>query len=104
VLALRGKIQWWLTILVLSRDVMILTIAAVILLVSGYRPFPPSFYGKMTTTVQIVLVFLIVITAVFQQHWLMVLRQLFVYLVAAFTIFSGLHYSVVIARRVSSGS
>ncbi len=57
VLALKGKLHWWLTILVLSRDVLLLTTAAVIIIVAGYRPFPPSLFGKLTTTAQIVLVF-----------------------------------------------
>src|ERR1700757_2700164 len=57
VLALNGQIRWWLTILVLGRDVLILTTAAVILLTAGYRSFPPSVYGKLTTTLQILLVF-----------------------------------------------
>src|SRR6266699_4900501 len=45
-LALEGKIPLWLTILVLGRDVLILTTALVIMLVSGYRQFQPSIYGK----------------------------------------------------------
>ncbi len=49
ILAFKHEIAWWLTILVLSRDILILVVAAVILLVSGYRPFPPSFLGKLTS-------------------------------------------------------
>ena len=45
ILAFKKQLAWWLTILVLSRDVLILIVAAVILLVSGYRPFPPSMLG-----------------------------------------------------------
>src|ERR1700686_3371120 len=53
VLAFAGQIRWWRTILVLGRDVLILTSAAVILLAAGYRAFPPSIYGKVATTLQI---------------------------------------------------
>ena len=56
-LALNRKISWWLATLVLSRDIILLTSAAVILVVSGYRSFPPSIYGKLTTALQILLVF-----------------------------------------------
>ncbi len=56
VLALDGKIRWWLATLVLSRDVFILVSATVILVVVGYRPFPPSLFGKWTTALQILLV------------------------------------------------
>src|ERR1700752_7611 len=57
ILAFKQKIAWWLTIIVLSRDVLILIVAIVIILISGYRPFPPSILGKMTTLFEIVLVF-----------------------------------------------
>src|SRR5271167_4459018 len=49
VLALDHKISWWLATLVISRDVLLLTSAAVILVVAGYRRFPPSVFGKLTT-------------------------------------------------------
>ncbi len=103
ILALKGKLAWWLAILVLARDVLILTIAAVILVVSGYRSFPPSMYGKLTTTAQIVLVFLVVFTAALGAPPLAAPQQAFMYIVAALTIISGLHYSIVIARRLHSG-
>ena len=61
-LALEKKIAWWLTILVLGRDVILLTASAVILLVVGYQTFPPSIYGKINTFVQIILVFLVLIS------------------------------------------
>src|SRR5580692_7938603 len=57
ILAFERQLAWWLTILVLSRDILILIVAVVIILSSGYRPFPPSIYGKLTTAAQIMLVF-----------------------------------------------
>jgi cardiolipin synthase (CMP-forming) len=101
VLALEGQIRWWLTILVLGRDVLLLTTAAVILLTAGYRAFPPSIYGKLTTTLQIVLVFTVLAAAVFDWRLFHVSERILVYLVAGFTVFSGFHYSVVVARRLS---
>jgi cardiolipin synthase len=101
VLALEGQIRWWLTILVLGRDVLLLTTAAVILLTAGYRAFPPSIYGKLTTTLQIVLVFTVLAAAVFDWRLFHVAERILVYLVAGFTVFSGFHYSVVVARRLS---
>jgi len=48
--ALNRKISWWLAILVLSRDVLLLTSAAVYSCGRvGYRLFQPSIYGKLTT-------------------------------------------------------
>jgi cardiolipin synthase (CMP-forming) len=101
VLALNRRISWWLATLVLSRDILILMAAAVILVVVGYRPFPPSIYGKITTALQILLVFMVVLLALTEWHWLSHVRNVVGYLVAAFTVFSGFHYSVIIARRLS---
>jgi cardiolipin synthase len=100
VLALEGQIPRWVTILVIGRDVLILTTATVILLVSGYSKFPPSVYGKLTTGSQILLVVVVLCGEVFQLHFLDALRELLSYVVAAFTIFSGFHYSIVVAQRL----
>ena len=101
-LAFKKQLAWWLTILVLSRDVLILIVAVVILLVSGYRPFPPSFYGKLTTFFQIVFVFAVVLAAAYPYpHWEEVNRVI-IYTVTAFTVFSGFHYSFSITRKLSA--
>jgi cardiolipin synthase (CMP-forming) len=102
VLALRGKVHWWLAIIVLSRDVLLLMTAVVILLVLGYRSFPPSVFGKATTLVQILFVFVVLSLAVTQWRWLAVAQPALRDAVLALTIFSGLHYSVVVARRLSA--
>jgi cardiolipin synthase len=104
VLAFNGQIRWWLTILVLGRDILILTAAAVIILTAGYRAFPPSIYGKLTTTLQIFLVFVVLAAAVFHWPGLRMARLVLVYVVAGFTVFSGFHYSVVVAHRLSHES
>lgn len=99
-LALKGKIAWWLTILVLGRDVLILTACAVILLVVGRMTFPPSIFGKLNTTFQIFLVFVVILAALVENPALRFARVLLIYLVAAFTIISGFHYSVTVARKL----
>ncbi len=100
-LAMKHKVVWWLTILVLGRDLLMLITAAAILLVVGYRPFPPSLYGKFTTGVQIIFIFLVVASTATNYRALDILEEVFVFLVAGFTIFSGVHYSLVIAKRLS---
>ncbi|HTT31968.1 MAG TPA: CDP-alcohol phosphatidyltransferase family protein [Methylomirabilota bacterium] len=101
VLAFKQQLAWWLTILVLSRDVLILIVAAVIILVIGYRPFPPSIYGKSTTFFQIFLVFTVVLGAAYPQLQLPLLNRGLIYLVSALCVLSGLHYSFIIARRLN---
>ena len=104
ILAFKHQIAWWLTIMVLSRDVLLLTVAAVILLISGYRPFPPSILGKFTTAAQILLVFLVVLAAAYPGDTFTLLIRILVYCVTALTVLSGFHYSVSIARRLHSSS
>ena len=103
-LALKGKIAWWLTLLVLGRDVLILTACAVILLVVGYQTFPPNIFGKANTLFQIVLIFLVLLNQVAPNPGLHATRNVFIYLVPVFVILSGLQYSIVVARRISSHS
>jgi cardiolipin synthase len=102
ILAFKKEIAWWLTIIVLSRDVLILVVAVVIILIWGYRPFPPSLLGKMTTFFQIVLVFTVVLGAAYPSALLGSIKQILLYLVAALATASAFHYSVSIARRLSS--
>jgi cardiolipin synthase (CMP-forming) len=104
ILAFKHQIAWWLTILVLSRDVLLLTVAAVILLISGYRPFPPSILGKCTTAAQILLVFFAVLSAAYPSSAFSALNRAILYAVAALTVSSGFHYSISIARRLHSSS
>ncbi|MGH9773951.1 MAG: CDP-alcohol phosphatidyltransferase family protein [Candidatus Acidiferrales bacterium] len=104
VLALKRKIAWWLTILVLSRDVLLLVGCAAILLAVGYRPFPPSIFGKAATFFEILLVVLVLLLAVTGNESLAMVRMVCGYVVAACVILSGVHYSMVIAQRLHAES
>jgi phosphatidylglycerophosphate synthase len=76
----------------------------VILLVSGYRPFPPSIYGKLTTASEIILVFLIVLGAAYPDYRVALLNHFFIYAVTVLSIVSGFHYSFTTTRRLSSSA
>ena len=102
ILAFKQKLAWWLTIIVLSRDVLILMVAVVILLISGYRPFPPSVYGKLTTALQILLVFMVVLAAAYPHPWFAPVNHFLIYAVTVLTVFSAFHYSFTTSRRLSS--
>jgi cardiolipin synthase len=99
VLSFRSILPWWLTILVLSRDVAIIMTALLISLVVGYRPFRPTVLGKLSTVFQIVIVFAAV---AYQVHVPLAtgrLVEVLAYLVAGFTVASGVHYLMVAQRR-----
>src|SRR6185437_11749725 len=103
VLALKTKIAWWLAILVLGRDVLILVACAVILLTIGYRPFPPSIFGKANTFFEVLLVVVALVAAIWSNDALFLLKHVCGYCVAAFVILSGLHYSIVVSRQMHAG-
>ncbi|MBZ5501338.1 MAG: CDP-alcohol phosphatidyltransferase family protein [Acidobacteriia bacterium] len=101
VLALKAKISWWLAILVLSRDVLLLAASAVILVTIGYRPFPPSVWGKATTFFEILLIVLVLVVAVWNVNGaLWIARWVCGFLVAALVMISGVHYAVVVSHRL----
>src|SRR5580658_5425594 len=104
ILAYKTRLAWWLTIIVLSRDILILIVAVVILLVSGYRPFPPSIFGKLTTAFQIILVFTVVFSAAYPDFHLSKVIHLLVYGVTLFSVVSAFHYSFSTTRSLSSSS
>lgn len=101
-LAIHSKIRWWLTIIICSRDVLLLVAAAVILITVGYRPFPPSLFGKAATFFEILLIFVVLVASVhtIPNFWL--IRRVLSYIVAAFVIFSGFHYSIAVSRRLNT--
>ena len=99
ILAYKTRIAWWTTIIVISRDILMLTVATVIILISGYRPFPPSILGKLTTFFEILLVFTVVFTAAFPQfHWRF-LHNTLVDIVTFCAAASALHYSFLVTRH-----
>src|SRR5579862_8320457 len=98
-LAFRGALPWWLTIVVLSRDVAILATALVICLVAGYRPFRPSMLGKASTAGQVITLFVAVCR---QAHVPLITADfltVFIYLTAALTLASAVHYVFVLRQR-----
>jgi cardiolipin synthase len=102
ILAYKQKLAWSVTIIVLSRDTLILVVAVVIILISGYRPFPPSFLGKLTTFFEIALVFTVVLVAAYPSVNLTSAVYVLAYVVAAFAILSALQYSFAITRHPSN--
>jgi cardiolipin synthase (CMP-forming) len=99
ILAYKTRIAWWTAIIVLSRDILMLTVAIVIILISGYRPFPPSILGKLTTFFEIVLVFTVVLTAAYPQfHWRL-LHNTLVDIVTFCAAASAIHYSFLVTRH-----
>lgn len=99
VLAFRDVLPWWLTIVVLSRDVAIIITALLISLVVGYRPFRPTLLGKLSTVCQVATVFAAVLHQVRAPFVTGLFVEICTYLVAVLTLASGAHYLVVVQKR-----
>lgn len=99
-LSFRAALPWWLTIVVLSRDVAILATALVICLVAGYRPFRPSLLGKASTACQVFTLFIAVCTQAGVPWITTDVRKVFVYLTAALTLASAVHYVFVLRQKI----
>ena len=103
-LAFTGVLPWWVTILVLSRDVGILVTATVISLVAGYRPFRPTLLRKVSTFVQVTTVFLAVACEAHVPLATRSLVRLSIYLAAGLTVVSAIHYLIVARHRFAHPS
>jgi cardiolipin synthase (CMP-forming) len=98
-LAIRDLLPWWLTILVLSRDVGMIITALMVNLIVGYRPFPPSYLGKTSTVVQVGTALLALGLAAHVPLVTTGLVEVAIDLTAALTVVSGLYYVIVLRRR-----
>lgn len=81
----------WLTILTISRDVLIAVSALIIHLQTGHSEFPPSLLGKCTTAVQLLTVGDCLLANVWRDFGTLLFRP-FVYVTLLLTVVSGLHY------------
>jgi cardiolipin synthase len=88
-------IPFWVTAAVVGRDILILTVAAAITIITGFRGFRPSFLGKLSTFVQVAAVILILIGAITGQT---VFLPTVYFIVVLLAVVSGLHYIVQVAR------
>lgn len=99
VLSFRGALPWWLTFLVLIRDAGIIVTAALISLISGYRPFPPTFAGKACTACQVAAVLAAVSYEARVALMTPAVVESFVILAGILTVVSGIHYLIIGRRR-----
>jgi cardiolipin synthase len=84
-------IPTWLTILTISRDVLIALSVLIIHLQTGHTNFPPSFLGKCTTAVQLLIISACLL-ANFEKKLAIDVFPWIIYLTLALTLASGLHY------------
>jgi cardiolipin synthase len=84
------RIPLWLTITVISRDLLLVVSVLIIYITAGRRIFLPTILGKWTTAFQLLLVICILLS-----NYLGTAIQgldVLIYLTLALTVSSGLHY------------
>jgi cardiolipin synthase len=85
-LAAAGTVPWWLVGIIFGRDFYILAGAAIVMLLTPVRKFPPSIWGKVCTVIQAV-------TAAAWMAGNVGDARVLLWLCVAFTIWSGIHYT-----------
>jgi cardiolipin synthase len=95
-LDLPNRLPIWLTVLVISRDVIIVVTVAIVNLSIGRRTFKPTLLGKLAT-----LVYLLTAAVTMYFNWLgrsSVLVDTAIYATLLVTLVSGFHYITHAAR------
>jgi cardiolipin synthase len=89
-LGLMNRLPIWLTVLIITRDVVIVATVAIVNLAVGRRTFKPSIYGKVATATYMMTVVVAMFFNYLGYHSIIV--DLFVWASLAITLISSLHY------------
>ena len=89
-LGLTNRLPVWLTVLIISRDIVIVLTVAIVNLAVGPRTFRPSIYGKAATAIYMTTA----VVAMFFNYrgYHSVIVDAFIYASLAITLVSGFHY------------
>jgi cardiolipin synthase len=104
VLSFTRQIPWKYTVLVFSRDLSILVIAAALYATTNIRDFSPSIYGKINTVTQVAAIFFVLFSKLYGIPEVLFLRMFFLYATFAFTTVSGLHYILLTGKRLHAAN
>jgi len=102
VLTHKNLIPVTITALVFGRDVGILLVAALLYAAVGRREFKPSLFGKLNTVAQVMAVAVVLLHQIYDARWVMDLERVALYATMVLTVASGLHYSWMVMRRMST--
>jgi len=100
VLSSTHRIPWRITVIVFSRDIIILVVCTLVYATTSLRDFSPSIFGKANTVVQIVALGATILVEVKSWLWVEVVKRVGLWTVFALTIVSALHYVFLLALRL----
>jgi cardiolipin synthase len=104
VLSATHKIPWMVTILVMSRELSLLLVAAIFTLTTSYRDFKPNIFGKANTVAQIATILVVLIDETWNFSWLGILRQIGIWTTMILTVISGVSYVLRATHKLHAGS
>ncbi len=97
VLSVTHLIRWPITVLVFSRDILIVIVCTLLYVTGTMKVFRPSLLGKANTLAQIVTVPFALMRQVSDAYWIRAGKQVGIYATVALTILSGIHYVIRVA-------
>jgi cardiolipin synthase len=101
-LSIAHIIRWPVTILVFSRDIIILIVCTLLYATGTMKTFRPSWFGKANTAAQIVSVPLALLYQINGSNWARLGKRWSIYVTVGLTIVSGVHYVLRLAFDLRS--
>ena len=89
-LAVLNVVPGWLSVIVITRDILIVLAIAIFTMVDIKIEIKPSLVSKWTTVAQLVTIILVLLTAIIPE--IDILKLIFIWIAAALTILSAFHY------------
>ncbi len=93
-LSIKGVIPGWFTVVVISRDFIILVGIAILSIMSIPYQIRPSFVGKLTTALQLLTLVFFLVSRIFPGTIDYLYLLMVQWVTVAFTIISGLNYMI----------
>ena len=100
ILSATHRIPWRITVIVFSRDIIILVVCTLVYATTPLRDFSPSIFGKANTVVQIVALGATILVEVKPWQWVEIVKRVGLWSVFALTVLSALHYVFLLAVRL----
>lgn len=89
-----GAVPWWFVAVVFGRDIYILLAVVAVMALTKVRKFPPSFWGKISTFVQIATAVSWLVENIWPVPVLYAISSAMLWVCAGFTLWSGIHYTL----------
>jgi len=100
VLSAMHRIPWRVTVVVFSRDLIILVVCTLVYVTTPLRDFRPTVLGKANTVAQIGTLGVTIFVEVEPWFWVVLLKWIGIWTVFSLTIVSALHYVYLLGVRL----